>query len=75
MAQKMCGTKHASFGMAADGKRLWCGGCGKPKDAVFLGTPRKRAAPNTDGRHAALEARLAAAVETGIACVCFDTAA
>ena len=31
-----CGKKQASFGMADDRKKRWCGSCGKTKNAIYL---------------------------------------
>jgi transposase len=33
-----CGLKHPNNGMAAEGKKWWCTGCGEAEDAFHLKT-------------------------------------
>jgi hypothetical protein len=62
-----CEGKHASFGTQAEGKKRWCGSCGKPHGAVNIHTHRRRqkeaeAAAFSDRRIATAAAAAAAAV-------------
>jgi hypothetical protein len=62
-----CKGKHASCGTQAEGKKRWCGPCGKPHGAININTHRQRqkeveATAFSDRRIAAAAAAAAAAV-------------
>eukprot|EP01051_Picozoa_sp_SAG22_P011172 SAG22_NODE_1055_length_5789_cov_3.943234_2_plen_72_part_00 len=37
-----CGDKQPSYGLPAEGKRRWCGGCGKQKEGAVSLKKRKK---------------------------------